>query len=79
VNIAQLVRVLDCESRGRGFKSRYSPKGNVAQQVEHQIEDLGVTGSTPVILTKWFRSSVGLEHRTFNAGVVGSSPTGITK
>ena len=30
------------------------PKGNVAQQVEHQIEDLGVVGSTPTILTNDF-------------------------
>lgn len=33
VNIAQLVRALDCGSRGRGFESHYSPKNLAAKEL----------------------------------------------
>ena len=35
-NVAQLVRALDCESKGYGFNSRYSPYDYLAGMVERQ-------------------------------------------
>lgn len=53
MSVAQSVRALVCGTRGRGFKSRSTPNVDVAQQVEHQIEDLGRAGSIPVIHTNY--------------------------
>ena len=47
MDIAQLVRALDCGSRGRGFESHYPPFGLLAQSVEHWTFNPGVPGSSP--------------------------------
>ena len=59
VDVAQLVRALDCGSRGRGFESHLSPHNflklnnydPVAQLVEHKTFNLGVPGSSPGWIT----------------------------
>lgn len=51
VSVVQLVRTLDCGSRGRGFESPHSPHylcGSLAQLAEHLTLNQGVTGSIPV-------------------------------
>lgn len=47
VAVAQLVRVPVCGSGGCGFDTHQSPKGSVAQVVEHNTEDVGVGGASP--------------------------------
>ena len=65
VGIAQLVRALDCGSRGRGFDSHYSPH-ILATQPSGKAEDCNsfIIGSNPVVASS-LSSSDSVIHWSF--------------
>ena len=85
VSVAQLVRVLDCGSSCRGFKSPRSPQINlearksfapVAQWIEQRPSKPLVAGSNPVgrAIDNGLLAQLA-EQLTLNQRVVGSSPS----
>ncbi len=93
VGVAQLVRALDCGSRGWGFKSPRSPHfflAPVAQWTERRTSDPLVAGSNPAGRASFTKDAVSAtgdsgplaqlaEHLTLNQGVTGSIPVWPTK
>ena len=48
-------------------------KGQVAQLVEHQIEDLGVVGSSPTLTTNYVYGEIGITLLS-KRSIMGSNP-----
>jgi hypothetical protein len=77
VNVAQLVRALACEARGRGFNSRHSPhekRAPVAQLDRVPDFESGGWGFEPLQARSLCSASSMVEHRPFKPVVGGSSP-----
>ena len=87
VGIAQLVRALDCGSRGRRFDSDYPPHlyWAVAKSVRHGTLTAACVGSSPASPAKTLKKikygplAQLAEHLTFNQGVRSSNLRWITK
>ena len=63
MGVAQLVRALDCGSRGRGFESHYPPHGDGI---------IGLPG--PIIPPIIMGCRQVVRHQTLTLAVVGSNP-----